>query len=502
MKRQIKNILSISALCVGVLVSSCSDYLDINTDPTRVNEAQVTLAAMLPTVIEATSQAQFNYAFTLSQITQNMCSVTGGGSDQHVDIRLGNAWSAAYLTAMSNATLMIEKANTLNSPHYAAVGKILLAYNLNMATTAWENIPFSQAFSIKNLKPEYDSQEAIYQKINQLLDEALADFDKTSIRTMGPDDVIFYPISATTPTPAMLATIIPRWKGTARALKARVAIQSSAKNAVAAATNALAVLATGGIASNADDLQLTYNLRNFNPWHTTVAVGNTTGNLTIRHSQQFVDAMNGTTYGIFDPRLPIVGGRVPTNAAATTWIGGENGVGGGNVDLNPTTSWHSRNTSPIQFITFAEQKFIQAEAEFLKNGGTTTSKGTTAAGYQAYLDGIAASCNKVGVTDTGRTRYLASPLVAVGAANLTLQLIMAEKVKALFLNPETWNDLRRWDYSKDVFKDLDLPKNQSAVLGGKWIERSFYPLDEFSRNGAVVTKNQKDPNVKMWIFSK
>ena len=254
--------------------------------------------------------------------------------------------------------------------------------------------------------------------------------------------------------------------------------------------------------SNADDLQLVYNARNLNPWHTGVATANVSGNLTIRHSQQFVDAMNGTTFGIFDPRLPIVGGRTAANAAATTWIGGENGVGGGNVDLNPTTSWHSRNTSPIQFITFAEQKFIQAEAEFLKNGGTMTSKGTTAAGYQAYLDGITANFNKVGVVDTGRTRYITSPLVAVGAANLTLQLIMAEKFKALFLNSETWNDYRRWDYSKDVFKDLDLPKNQSAVLGGKWIERSFYPLDEFSRNGTVAAKNQKLGNVKMWIFSK
>ena len=138
----------------------------------------------------------------------------------------------------------------------------------------------------------------------------------------------------------------------------------------------------------------------------------------------------------------------------------------------------------------------------MKNGGTTTSKGTTAAGYQAYLDGISNNMNKVGVADTARTRYMADTKVAVGAANLTLQHIMSEKYKALFLNSETWNDMRRWDFSKDVFKDLDLPKNQSAALGGKWIERSLYPLDEFSRNGGVVAKNQKNPNVKMWIFSK
>ncbi len=489
MKIKIKNIVFISALCFGFFMSSCTDYLEVNTDPTRVNESQVTLAAMLPTVIEATSQTQYNLSFTVSQVTQYLCSVTGGGADQHIEIRLGGAWSTAYLTAMSNANLMIAKADAQSSPHYAAAGKILLAYNLDMGTTAWENIPFSQAFSVKNLTPDYDSQESIFQKINQLLDDAVLDLDKTSIRKMGTDDLIY-------------GGNLVRWKAAAKALKARVALQFSAKGASAAATNALTALSAAAMTSNADDFQLTYNLRNLNPWNTGVAIANTTGNLSVRHSQQLVDAMNGTTFGVFDPRMPIVGGRVAANAAATTWIGGENGVGGGNVDLNPTTSWHSKNISPIQFVTFSEQKFMQAEAEFLKNGGTTTSKGTTAAGYQAYLDGIKNNMTKLGVADTATTRYMADPKVGVGAANLTLQNIMTEKFKALFLNTETWNDYRRWDYSKDVFKDLDLPRNQSAALGGKWIERSLYPLDEFSRNGSVVAKNAKDANVKMWIFSK
>ena len=336
MKKQIKYIAFMSALCLGFLVSSCTDYLEINTDPTRVNESQVTLAAMLPTVIEATGQTQYNFAFTISQITQNMASVTGGGADQHIEIRLASAWTTAYLTAMSNANLMIDKANTLNSPHYAAAGKILLAYNLNMATTAWENIPFAQAFSIKTLQPEYDSQESIFQKINALLDEAVLDLDKTSVKIMGADDLVY-------------AGNRTRWKAAAKALKARVALQLSAKGATAAATNALAALSASAMTSNADDFQLIYNLRNLNPWNTGVAIANTTGNLSIRHSQQFVDAMNGTTFGVFDPRLPIVGGRVAANALATTWIGAENGVGGGNVDLNPTTSWHSKNISPIQY---------------------------------------------------------------------------------------------------------------------------------------------------------
>ncbi|MEO0043646.1 MAG: hypothetical protein RL329_3094 [Bacteroidota bacterium] len=490
MKIDIKKISILGITCLGLWTSSCNDYLEINVDPTRINESQVTLASLLPTVIEGTSQAQFNYVRNSSgMLVQHITSVTGVGEDQHIEVRFGSAWTSLYLTAMTNLTLLIEKANTQSSPHYAAAGKILLAYNLNMATTAWENVPYSQAFSIQNLKPDYDTQESIFTKINQLLDEAILDLDKTSVKKMGADDMVY-------------AGSLVRWKAAAKAMKARIAMQASAKGGVTAANNALAALSAGAMTSNADDFQLIYNLRNLNPWHSGVALANGTGNLTVRHSQQLTDALNGTTYGVFDPRMPILGGRTTANAAATTWIGVENGSGNaGNVDFS-INSWHSRNLAPIQFVTFSEQKFIQAEAEFLKNGGTTTSLGTTAAGYQAYLDGITTNMLKVGVADTARTRYMADPKVAVGAANLSLQLIMAEKSKALFLNSETWNDCRRWDYSKDVFKDLDLPKNQSTSLSGKWIERALYPLDEFSRNAEVALKHQKAANVKMWIFSR
>jgi len=69
------------ALAVGA--SGCSEYLDINTDPTAVSENQVTLAALLPTTIEATGQANYNYAFSINQIVQHVAGVTGGGTDAH-----------------------------------------------------------------------------------------------------------------------------------------------------------------------------------------------------------------------------------------------------------------------------------------------------------------------------------------------------------------------------------------------------------------------------------
>jgi hypothetical protein len=482
---------NIYAVCVGLALTAwgCNDYLDINTDPTRISEEQVSIVALLPTTMEATSQAQYSYAFTVSQITQHNCNVTGGGADRHEEIRLGSGWTVSYLTAMSNLKIIIDKATKEESPQYVGIAKVLLAYNFLTTTGMFENIPNSQGFTIKNLKPDYDSQESIYAEVNKLLDEALLDLDKTSLKIPGNDDIIF-------------GGNIKRWKAACRVLKARAAMHTSVKDPVGAANKALDALSKDAMIANADDLQLVYNARNLNPWHSNVALANVSGNLSVRHSQQIVDALNGTTWGVFDPRMPIIGGRVAANAGATTWVGGENGIGGGNVDFNPTVSWHSRSTSPIQLVTYAEQKFIQAEAEFLKNGGTKTSVGSTAAAYQAYLDGTRANLQKLGVPDTAITRYMAAPQVAVGAANLTLKNIHGEKFKALFLNTETWNDYRRWDYSTDVFKDLALPSGHNVQLNGSWIQRSQYPLDEITRNGAVVTKNEKPLGTKMWIFTK
>lgn len=500
MKIVVKKSIFISVLAMGLFMVSCNDYLDINDDPTRVSENQITLQSLLPTTIEASGQATFQYAFPVSQITQHMSSVTGGGADSHNDVRIPGAWSTTYLTAMSNLKTLIAKANDPNSfsPFYSAVGKILLAYHLGMATTTWEAIPFAQAFDINNLRPEYDAQEAIYAEINKLLDEAIAEIDRTEGSLPGTDDLAFFGGTTTAARTAQRN----RWRATARVLKARFAMHFSLKNPAQAANNALTALSTGAMTSNSDDFQINYNTRNLNPWNTTVAQAILTGNLTVSHSQQLVDAMNGTTFGVFDPRLPIIGGRTAANSGATTWSGRENGSGlGGNVDL-VTTTWHGRNIAPILLVTYAEQEFIKAEAEFLKNGGTSSSAGTTAAGYTAYLNGINASMQKLGVPDTARTRYVNDPRVNVGAANLTLSLIMGEKFKAMFLHPEVWNDMRRWEYSNRVFRDLDLPRNQNPELGGKWIQRAFYPQDEFNRNGAVATKNQKPLNEPMWIFKR
>ncbi|HEY1023508.1 MAG TPA: SusD/RagB family nutrient-binding outer membrane lipoprotein, partial [Flavisolibacter sp.] len=98
----------------------------------------------------------------------------------------------------------------------------------------------------------------------------------------------------------------------------------------------------------------------------------------------------------------------------------------------------------------------------------------------AYLDGIRANMNKMGIAAGARDAYVNDPAVSVGANNLTLELIFREKWKALFLSPVSWDDARRFNYGYNGFQ---LPLNAVQTTP---IRRLVYPNVEISRNGANV----------------
>jgi hypothetical protein len=115
-------------------------------------------------------------------------------------------------------------------------------------------------------------------------------------------------------------------------------------------------------------------------------------------------------------------------------------------------------------------KFIEAEVAFRTNDLTRA--------YDAYLAGIGANMDKMGVSTAARDAYINNASVSVGAPNLTLQHIFTEKYKALFLQPVTWDDARRFNYQYPLF---ELPLN---VRTNTFVRRLVYPSVELNRNGA------------------
>lgn len=458
---------------------SCSDeYFDeLSVNPNQINVP--TLPALLAT---STSKAGIN-TFTVGGLTAPYVQYTanptaGAASDIYETIDFTGAWDALYL-AMADANEMRKLATTTGSSEYLGVANLLIAYNLTMVNNLFGEAPFSEAFNISNFTPKYDSDQAVYAATITLVDQAITELAKTNatIKLAAASDLIHGGDRA-------------KWLKTAYALKARLLIKVS-KTSTFNAPAVLTALASS-YNSNADDAGMaSFSLRN--NW-STVARNNAALTLGGWLSEQFIDHLNGTSYGLFDPRIKKITDvtSVPGNPAYPAYIGTVNGAGN---RINPphnntvkdenyisSNSPLTSDTSPLFLITFSELKFIEAEAAF----ATDKSKA-----YTAYLDGIKANMDKLLVPPLERDAYLANALVSVGAANLTKDLIFKEKYVATYLNPEAWTDARRYDYK---YKNFSLPVN--AVLPD-YIRRLDFPLGERSKNGSNVPAGSPR-TTKLW----
>lgn len=440
-------------------------------DPTR--PAQVSLASLLPSVMLSTSQAQASMGIQTSLWSQHLANQQSGDDDTQT-VQPGDwntPWTNIYLNALTTADRLVSQANTQQSPYYQAIGKILQAINLGNATDVWENVPFSQAFQgSANLTPSYDAQQQIYQTINTLLNDALTLLQASSSNfTPGNEDLIYRGDRE-------------KWRRLANSLRARYALHLTNKGAVQAAQTALQALQAGSLRANTDDCEFNYTGAN-----TVSPIRASANELSIGRifsivlSDYYVRRL-----GANDPRLPLIA-RTDRDVVLTTFTGAPNGAGaaanGANAYITPST-WYAAN--PVQIMNFAEVKFLEAEARFVAAGGTPTSTGAPAEARQALVDAVRANLTKLGVAAATIDTY-AQALPAATA--LRLSDIMGEKYKALFLHTENWVDMRRYDYSTNVYTGLALPANHNRDLGGKWIQRAIYPSSEQTRNLPAFAAN-------------
>ncbi len=438
--------------------SSCKKYLDINQNPNAAEEPPIN--GLLANTTYVTASNVFNVSNITSYYAQYLSSPNPASDvDIYNTIDPSGTWGGIYdnMTDLHDMKMFAAEKG-LNA--YVGVADILLALHLNMASNIWGDIPYSQAFTgVANLTPAFDDQKNIFDTAMNLLDEGIAALQQPDAdgEMDEPSDFIH-------------AGDAGAWIKTAHALKARMLNQLS-KTSQYSADAVLSEL-NSAYTSNADDAQVSiFEVRN--PW-AQVALNNAGLDLDGWLSSYFVNATNGVTYGAFDPRLPLITDTTQYGDYRGTPNGqGRTGTGTENKECYLTVGgWYSSDNSPLQILTYVECEFMKAEAEFRKGDNTDA--------YTDYMNGIKANMQKMGVADTAITRYTSDPSVAVGAANLTLQLIMKEKYVGCFLSPVTWDDLRRLNYG---YKNFSLPVG--AVLG-EFIRRTSYPSNETSANGENV----------------
>ncbi|MGY3052686.1 hypothetical protein ACVWYG_000882 [Pedobacter sp. UYEF25] len=454
-----KYIIALVTIFMLSTFSGCKKYFDLNTNPNQVTDPP--LKGLLSTVTNKTGLNSYRVASITNYFVQYLANPSAGAAtDIYDQVDYTGTWDNIYF-AMADINEMKKKAESTGATQYTGVADILMAYHLSLITDVFGQGPYSQAFQNGNFTPVYDSEESLYKAIGSLLDEGIAalDLPNSTFELSASDDLIY-------------GGKVDKWVKLGYTLKARWLNKISKKSSY----NAAAILAAvdKGFTSNEDNAKMAV-FTSKNPWNQ-VAFDNAGLLLGGWLSAQLVDAMNGKTFGVVDPRISSYTDKTINNI----YIGTPNGAGNVGPAANTIkdecyislTGQLSSPSSPLIIASYSEMKFIEAEAA-LKSGATQRA-------YDAYKIGINADMDFLNVAVGDKNTYLTSATVIQTSAALTLDKIFQEKYVATYLSPEAWNDARRHDYK---YKDFTLPAN---ALLQNFIRKVAYPDGEKSKNGANV----------------
>lgn len=415
-------------LGAGILLtaSACESFLDVNENPNNPEDAPIS-GLMTNSTYETALNVQ-RIGSATSNYVQYLASPNPATSSDTMDpVNFSGTWFSLY-NVMTDVNEIIRKAEESGANHYLGAGQILMALNLGMTVDIFGDVPFSESFNFETVTPAYDSDEQLYQQVLSLLDQGIANLQGETAISIGADDFIF-------------GGDIDKWIRFGNSLKARFLLHTKETSTYNA--NEVLAAVSAGFQSNDDDAAVTFFEQRFNPW-AQVAINNSNLLLGGWISEQFVQALDGTSYPTVDPRLPLMIGTTDEGE----FIGTVNGAGRGDAPEQGARStlipgqFYTSTTSPLLIATYAELKFIEAEAALASD---------PARAYAAYLAGIEAHMDMLGVSEEDKAAYLADESVSVGAGSLTMDEIMKEKWVAMFLHPETWNDARRFDYAYKAY---------------------------------------------------
>lgn len=425
-------------LLAVVLGSGCDSFLDVNENPNSPEHARVdfrlpALIGMFGHSVLFGSTALWGSEW-MQQFSYNR--ETRAYSEIHryelsaVDAQ--GPWNFAFATVMNEANnIMNETADAEEWVAYNAIAKFILAWSYSFVTDMWGPVPFREAFDPRNPDPVYDDQQMVYEAVHALIEEAITDLQRPATRVPGSNDLLF-------------GGDLTRWLRLAYTVQARLHLRlayAPGENPQDRAQRALTAL-QGGLTSNADDADFEYlgGQGARNPLWTFEDLVQLVAS---DHTVSLLAQLN-------DPRLPIVATPVPLALPEIVYRGHRNG------GAEETDSTHSRigpyfsaEDASLTWVSFADAKFIEAEARLIVDGA--------AAADAPYRAGMRANMEKMGVEAAQIDAYLAARPALSSAANPLEELITQKYIVNLF-NIEAWNDWRRTGYPRlEIVEAAGLP---------------------------------------------
>ncbi|UBM57694.1 SusD/RagB family nutrient-binding outer membrane lipoprotein [Marinilongibacter aquaticus] len=469
-------------LASALSLTACSDdFFDVNSSVTSPTTESLAPQYRIQGAIENT------FAGTLYRGSREVLGVCQYGSQNvanyysevwNNEFTTGRyfLWQNSYVYSLPNTADLIVLGKKYNSPNFVAVGKIIRAYIFGVTTDQYGDIVMDDTYdgeSPMNITPKFVTQKEAYDKIIAMLDEAIAEINQPSdIELNAAQGDVFYQGDKA------------KWTQLAYALKARYLNHLAKKSSYD--PDAVLEACANAFKSNADNAMRTYEggvPENDNQPYSSRGYGSSRVDY---WSEFFVETLKNSlnlAEPFQDPRLITL---VPeaVNGGYKGVRTGEGPVGEKDDYSIGNGGYYTSATSPTYFMTYSEVKFIEAEAYF--------RKGDKAAAYAALKEGVTADLEKAGVAPADAAEYLAKMDTEVGASNVSLSHIMTQKYISLVFDPETWVDLRRMDYSSEIYNGLQRPAFVNLSIfpnDNDWIQAMVYEYNESDRNYENLPNN-------------
>lgn len=499
-----KKIFSILAIATTVLMSSCDKWFDINDNPNSADASVPTPDLRLPPILAQFMDSYESAGTRVSLLVGQLAATGSSGNNYNLNRWYSTAaitawpYQAWYVNSASNINPMIEKAQETESHHYVGVGKIIYAFGFLSLADLYGMLPYEEAFDASIMNPKYDDASVIYEKALALIDEGIADLQKTQ----GPGAI---PLAK---GDVLYQGDVNKWIKLAYGIKARHLNHLSKT----AEYNPTAILDALSKAPQTNEESAIY------AYEDEAVSGNSAthslqyqNNSATRLSKLYIDYITNQYTGaptgandMLDPRYKLlVSGYtiLKENASGdkyidTVWTEGVDlstitaaGITSGdsrysqlrrtaNIDITKDAvgkisyfgTWYTEKGAKGLLLTNAEMKFIEAEVQF-KQGKKTEALAAYKAGIRAHME----------ILGLNPTAYLNSTSVVQNANQLTLSHIMIQKFIALSYSPELFSDVRRMDYNTNASKVYD---ESAGIYKG------------MKRPGHVFT--QEYPEANMW----
>lgn len=475
----INNKFLIAVLFVALASTGCKkDYLDVNKDPNRVTDDNITAELIFP--LAAHNIGIRSYGSRFIDNWMGYWAVSGDWAlDQtetsyNIDFNFGDGvWRSNYHVLFdlnqTQVKAMAEKDTAL-----AGAAMILSAKLWQETVDLFGNIPYTQAFhNDLYTQPSYDKATDIYPLLQKKLDSAIS-YMKTN------------------PTNGFITADIvnggseTQWIKFANTLKLRLLIRQSEVPGFNPSSEIAKIQANGGLLMAGDNIVVNPGYTNSagkqSPFYASYGLTptGTEANTIARANAYFVNLLSSTN----DPRLSRYF-KVPSSGGSIT--GDIYGTSSGNPDGS-----HSSNIGPGLANSAAQSQWIFPAFESLFLQAEAVARGWMPGNAQAiYESAVTESFVWLGVPNasTAANNYLTNTSIAnwsnAGSTPASqAKFIAFQKYIALCgIDPqEAWSDLRRLNMMPDNGYISVNPSKISNTLP----VRLLYAQSEYTTNSANV----------------